>query len=92
MTVTPKVVGAVGANAGIIFDTNAMVNSLATGPKIGDTVIQTAADTAILTKVSIKMNTFVFISCDKGNKKGITNHAKYIAGIVSKISKYKRIC
>ena len=71
VTVAPIVVGAVLANTGIIFDTNAMVNSLPTGPKIGDMDIQNVADTVILAKVSIKMNPFVFISCDKGNKKGI---------------------
>ena len=39
--------------------------------------MQNAADIVILTKVSIKLNPFICISCDRGNKKGNKNLAKY---------------
>ena len=78
VTVVPIVVGEILSNAGILFDTHKTVNRLPTGYTIGDMVIQNAADTVILTKVRIQMKPFVFISCDKGNKKGNTHLAKYI--------------
>ena len=45
---------------------------------LGCIVIQNAVNIIILTKESITKSPYVFMSCDKGNKKDNKNLAKYI--------------
>ena len=73
--VAPIVVGEILANSGISFDADKILDSLPGRDAFGHMVIKNAADTIILMKSSIKLNPYVFISCDKGNKKGNKNLA-----------------
>ena len=41
-------------------------------------MIQNVADTVMLTKMSVNKNPIVYVTCDKGNKKGNKNFAKYL--------------
>ena len=71
-TIIPMIAGAVLENAGIKVKTEDIVRSLPANDTIARMVIQNAADTVMLTKESVKNNPIVYISCDKGNKKGNT--------------------
>lgn len=66
------------ANAGIQFDVRKTVDSFPGRDTIGNMLIQNGTDTVILTKSRIEKNQYVFISYDKGNKKGNKNLAKYL--------------
>ena len=76
-TVSPMAVGSVLANVGITFDADQTVNRLPGHFKVGDMVNQHVADTTHFTNDSVNHNTFVFISCNKGNTQGDNNLAKY---------------
>ena len=91
-TIIPMVVGAVLENAGIKTNASNLVQSLPSGPRIARMVIQNAANTIMLTKESIQHNPVVFISCDKGNKKGNKNLAKYLCWYCVKEKKVKHFC
>ena len=91
-TVSPMAVRKILANAGIPFDADKIVDSLPGQDTFGHTVIKNAADTIILTKSSIKLNPYVFISCDKGNTKGKKNLEKYLCWYYKCDKRVKRIC
>ena len=80
-TIAPIIVGDVLANAGIPFDASKLVDSLPSGYSISQSVIQNAADTVMLTKMSVNQNPIVYVTCDKGNKKGNKHLAKYYVGM-----------
>ena len=88
-TIIPIVVDTVVENAGIKTNAAKVVRSLPSGPTIAKMVIQNAADTIMLMKESIRHNPVVFISCDKGNKKGNKNLAKYLCWYCVKENKVK---
>ena len=90
-TIAPIIVGAVLENAGIRINTKVLVHSLPGNDTIANMVVQNAADSIILTKESIQMNPMVYISCDKGNKKGNKNLAKYLCWYCVKENKVKKI-
>jgi len=77
-TVAPMVVGSILANAGISFDAYKIVDTLPRRDTFGYMIIKNTADTIILTKSRIKLSPCVLISCDKGNRKGDKNLAKYL--------------
>ena len=77
-TIAPMVVAAILHNAGIEISPASIVKSLPSNNAITNMVVNNAADTVILTRESIKRNPVVYISCDKGNKKGNKNLAKYL--------------
>ena len=77
-TAIPFVVGSVFANAGININQEKLIDSQPNRNKIHDFVTENAISTVLLTEDSISKNPHVFISADKGNKKGNKNLAKYI--------------
>ena len=77
-TIIPMTVQAVLENNRIKFKTEDIVCILPGNDKIAHMVIQNAVNTAIVTKESVKNNPIVYISCDKGNKKGNKNLANYL--------------
>ena len=77
-TIIPMIVGAVLENAGIKVKTEDIVQILPVNDTIAHMVIQNASNTVMLTKESIKNNPIVYISCNKENKKGNKNLAKYL--------------
>ena len=89
-TIAPMVVAAVLENANIInINYNDVVQSLPSNNTIARLVIGNAADTVMLTKISIKNNPVVYLSCDKGNKKGNKNLAKYLCWYCVKSNRVK---
>ena len=78
-TIAPMIVAGILANAGLDFKTDLLIESLPGRIAIGDFVVNNAADTIIMMRSSIKSNPRVYLSCDKGNKKGNKNLAKYIS-------------
>ena len=77
-SVIPLAVGCIFANAGIDIDHDKLVDSLPSHNKIKTLVEQAAIDTMLLTRDSIGPNPSLYVSIDKGNKKGNKNLAKFI--------------
>ena len=76
--VLPLAITSVFMNANVPLNLNSLVDSQPSWHKIQSLVSQNAVDTVLLTQESISENPNVYISCDKGNKKGNKNLAKYI--------------
>ena len=74
----PFIIGSVFANGNIPIDSNLLVNSQPSRNTIQQLVEQNKVDTILLTQESIRKNPFIYVSSDKGNKKGNKNLAKYI--------------
>ena len=66
------------AHFGLVFTTDELVSSLPLYNKIKEMVADKAIETVLLTKNSIRKNHHVFISTDKGNKKGNNHLVKFI--------------
>ena len=77
-TKVTMLIGRVLDNTGISFDAGKIVENLPRMKRIGDFFIQNAADTIMLTKKGTNENPVVYTSCNKGNKKGNKNLAKYL--------------
>ena len=77
-TILPLAVASVFINSGIHIDPDLIVGSQPCRNKILDIVTQNATETILLTKASVLKNPVIYISVDKGNKKGNKNLAKYI--------------
>ena len=75
-TIISFIVGSVLANYDLAFTTDELVSRLTSHNKIKDIVADKAVETVLLTQNSIRKNQHVFISADKGNKKGNKNLAK----------------
>ena len=76
--IIPFVDGSVLANCGLVFTTDELVSSLPSHNKVKVMVADKVVETMLLTQNSICKNYHVFISADKGNKKGKKNLAKFI--------------
>lgn len=87
-TILPFGIGAFLSNAGIDYDVKSLVNMLPSRNKIEALVTSNAIDTVMLTKHSLK-DSSIYLSCDKGNKHGNKNLAKYICWFDSKEGKVK---
>ena len=74
----PFMIGSLFANAGLKFDVNEIVNSQPSDKKIQKCVEQNAVNTMIRTRDSIRRNPNIYVSADKGNKKGNKNLAKFV--------------
>ena len=88
-TITPILLGSVLANAGIEIENEKLVNSQPSGNSIQRFVEQNALNTLLLTQESIKDNTNVYVSADKGNKKGNKNLAKFVCWFDKKENQVK---
>ena len=78
-TIAPMIAAGMLANAGLEYDTDLLIESLPGRIAIGDFVVNNAADTIVMMRSAIKSGTRVYLSCDKGNKKGNKNLAKYVS-------------
>ena len=82
-TILPILIASVFANAGIEIDSKKLVNSQPSDKSIQRFVENNALNTFLLTKESIKANPniyiYIYISVDKGNKKGNKNLAKFVS-------------
>ena len=76
-TIYPLLLNSALTNAGIQIDAGTIVSSLPSADSIKAAVTEYAIDTTILMKDSIDANPIVYITCNKGNKKGNKNLAKY---------------
>ena len=77
-TVAPMIVCAVLANARINVESKKIISSLPGKDHIARMVVNNAVDAIILTNESITKNPIIYLSADKGNKKGNKNLAKYL--------------
>ena len=77
-TIIPFIVGSVLADVNIPVDIDSLVNSLSGRDTIQKLVTKNAVDTIMLTRESITNNYHVYVSSDKGNKKGDKNLTKFI--------------
>ena len=77
-TLLPFAVGSVFEDAGIELDKSRLIESLPSSQTLRTLVTETAVDTVLLTRQSLQLNPHVYITCDKGNKKGNKNLAKVI--------------
>ena len=77
-SIIPFIIGSVFANGNIPIDSNLLVNSQPSRNTIQQLVEQNAVDTILLTQESTRKNPFIYVSSDKGNKKGNKNLAKYV--------------
>ena len=77
-TVLPFAIGSLLANAGVEFKVEDIVNSQPSNITIQQCVEQNAVNTMILTPDSICKNPNLYVSADKGNKKGNKNLAKFV--------------
>ena len=77
-TVLPFAIGSLLANAGVEFKVEDIVNSQPSNITIQQCVEQNAVNTMILTRDSICKNPNIYVSADKGNKKGNKNLAKFV--------------
>ena len=77
-TIIPFVVGSVLANVDIPVDIDKLVNSLPGRDTIQKLVTKNAVDTILLTREIITDNGHIFVSSDKGNKKGNKSLTKFI--------------
>ena len=89
-SVIPFVVGNIFQNAGVPIDTTKIVMSSPSKEKIRKCVTENAVDTILLIQASLKMNNHVYISSDKGNKKGNKNLAKFICWYDVKLNEVKK--
>ena len=77
-TLMPFAVYSVFANAGVHIDPDKLISAMPSHKHIQNMVCQNAIDTILLTQESIRANPRVYVSTDKGNKKGNKNLAKFI--------------
>mgnify|MGYP003321216558 FL=1 len=77
-TILPLAIGSVLTNAGIDINSRELVASQPSGQSIQRFVEQNAANTLLLIQESLKNVSSIFISADKGNKKGNKNLAKFV--------------
>lgn len=76
--VLPFIVGSFLQNSGITYNRDKLVTSLPSNMTIKKMVEDNAVDNILLTQDSIRKNRFIYICCDKGNKKGNKNLPKFI--------------
>lgn len=88
-SVIPLAIGSVFANAGIPLNYDKLVDSQPSHNYIKALVEKNAVDNILLAKDSIGPNPCLYISIDKGNKKGNKNLAKYICWYCKKEKKVK---
>ena len=90
-SVIPLAVGSVFANAGIPVNHDKLVDSLPSHNHIKNLVEQAAIDTMLLTRDSVGPNPCLYVSIDKGNKKGNKNLAKFICWYDKKEKEVKKL-
>ena len=88
-TVYPLLLSSFFQNAGITVDADKIVSSLPSDDSIKQAVTEYAVDTAILMQASILENPHVYLACDKGNKKGNKNLAKFFCWYCKKDRKVR---
>jgi len=76
--VLPFIIGSFLQNCGISYNRDKLVTSLPSNMTIKKMVEDNAVDNILLTQESIRKNRFIYICCDKGNKKGNKNLPKFI--------------
>ena len=86
------VIGALFSNAGISIDLDNLVDSAPCKDKIRNCVTENAIDTVLLTQDSVQKNSHIYISSDKGNKKGNKNLAKFIFWFDVAYNEIKKFC
>ena len=77
-TAVPFIIGSLFVNAGVPINTESLVNSQPSDNTVQRLVEKSAVNTIILVQESLRRNQYVYISADKGNKKGNKNLAKFI--------------
>ena len=76
-TIFPVIASIILTNAGINLSAEHLTSSLPSPQYIQNAVTSHAIDTTMLVRNSINANSNVYLSCDKGNKKGNKNLAKF---------------
>ena len=77
-TILPILMSTILMNCGIQIDAEKIIASLPSPQYLQTSVTNYAVETAILVRSSIEKNPNVYLSCDKGNKKGNKNLAKFL--------------
>ena len=77
-TLIPIINASLLADANIPVNVEEMVNSMPSDKALLSMVTKQAAESLLLAKRSIMKNPFVYLACDKGNKKGNKMLAKFV--------------
>ena len=77
-TVIPFIIGSVFADVEVNLDLDTCINNMPSDKTIHISVTNNAVETTILNQVSMHDNPFIYMSVDKGNKKGNRHLAKFL--------------
>ena len=81
-TIIPFIIASFLTDAGVTFDKQALIQSLPSPQTIQNLITDIAVDSVMLTQQSLRHNPIVYLTCDKGDKKGNKNLAKLLCWYV----------